>query len=148
VTGELGGSLRGKHFRFTPRLAEGAWLAAQSAVRAMMDVSDGLAKDLRALTPRGAAPALDGEAIPIAAAARQLARESGRTPLAHALGDGEDYELAFVVDADADRAEFARRWRRQFPRTRLSCAGRFVAAGKLPTGAVDLRAHHGYEHLR
>ena len=60
VTGVLGGSLvTGHHFRFTPRLVEGAWLARQADVRAMLDLSDGLAKDLRALTPAGAAPALD-----------------------------------------------------------------------------------------
>src|SRR2546430_3954555 len=58
VTGRLGGSRLGWHYRFSPRLAEGAWLAAQNEVRAMMDLSDGLAKDLYALTPRGAQPGL------------------------------------------------------------------------------------------
>ena len=58
VTGKLGGSLRGHHYKFTPRLAEGAWLAKRPEVCAMMDVSDGLAKDLDALTPDGLAPAV------------------------------------------------------------------------------------------
>ena len=53
VTGALGGSRLGWHYRFQPRLAEGQWLARQPHVRAMMDVSDGVAKDLHALTPRG-----------------------------------------------------------------------------------------------
>src|SRR5687767_7996432 len=41
VTGALGGSVPTQHhFRFTPRLQEGAWLARRPEVRAMMDVSD------------------------------------------------------------------------------------------------------------
>jgi len=75
VTGELGGSLPSRHhYRFTPRLAEGAWLARRAEARAMMDVSDGLAKDLYALTPPGARPALAADAIPISRAARRHAR--------------------------------------------------------------------------
>lgn len=70
VTGALGASLpTGHHFRFAPRLAEGAWLARQPGVRAMMDVSDGLAKDLHALTPPDAEAALDAAALPRRASA-------------------------------------------------------------------------------
>ena len=138
VTGQLGGSLASEHhFRFTPRLAEGAWLARERSVSAMMDVSDGLAKDLRALTPCGAQPALVAGAIP---------RRSGVT-LTAALSDGEDYELVFAVRRATQRAGFERRWRTAFPRTRLSCIGHFVSTGKLPADALDLRRFHGYEHL-
>src|SRR4051812_22903627 len=97
VTGALGGSLLGHHYAFTPRLAEGAWLAGRAEVRAMMDVSDGLAKDLASVTPGGLSPALRPEAIPVSAAAHKRAKHSGRTPLFHALSDGEDYELLVVV---------------------------------------------------
>ena len=139
VTGALGGSLRSRHhYRFTPRLAEGTWLARQSGVHAMMDVSDGLAKDLHVLTPRGAVPALDSTALPCRA---------GCT-LAAALSEGEDYELVFTLAARSDRAVFERAWRRAFPRTRLSRIGRFVRPGALPTGALNLDDYRGYEHLR
>ena len=97
VTGTLGGSLLGHHFNFTPRLTEGAWLAKRKEVCAMMDVSDGLAKDLEALTPAGLAPALWAAAIPISVAARRCARQTMQGPIFHALGDGEDYELLVVV---------------------------------------------------
>jgi thiamine-monophosphate kinase len=147
VTGTLGGSLLAHHWRFLPRLAEGEWLARRGEVRAMMDLSDGLAKDLPALTPPGAEPAIDAKAVPVSAAARALARRSGQTPLAHALCDGEDYELVFAVAGRADREAFERAWRRKFPGIRLSCIGRFVRAGKKPAGAADLAAYHGYEHL-
>lgn len=139
VTGALGGSLRlGHHHRFTPRLAEGAWLAARPELRAMMDVSDGLAKDLHALTPRGAAPALNASALPLRPGADVRA----------ALTDGEDYELVFALAARTDRDAFARAWTRAFPRTRLSCIGRFVPAGALPADALNLDDYRGYEHLR
>jgi thiamine-monophosphate kinase len=149
VTGALGGSLSGKHWRFTPRLAEGAWLAAQPEVRCMTDISDGIAKDLRPLAPPGARPALDANAVPVSPAARRAAARDGRAPLDHALADGEDYELAFAIARRADRDAFARRWKKRFPRLRLSCIGRFVPDRKsLPAGAIDLTRHHGYEHLR
>ena len=49
VTGELGGSLAGKHLEFEPRLAEARWLAEHFPIHAMIDLSDGLAGDLRHL---------------------------------------------------------------------------------------------------
>ncbi|MEJ1971547.1 MAG: thiamine-phosphate kinase [Lacunisphaera sp.] len=86
VTGRLGGSLAGHHYRFTPRLAEGQWLARQKNVAAMMDVSDGIAKDIQALTPNGLVAAVSSASLPISTAARALARRSGRAgvdPRAH-----------------------------------------------------------------
>jgi thiamine-monophosphate kinase len=139
VTGVLGASLpSGHHFRFTPRLAEGAWLARRAEVRAMMDVSDGLAKDLHALTPPRSVAALEPAAIP---------RRPG-TALKNALTDGEDYELVFAVAGRADRDRFERTWRRAFPRTRLTRIGAFVRRGELPAGAITLSRYYGYEHLR
>ncbi|MBI5771252.1 MAG: thiamine-phosphate kinase [Verrucomicrobia bacterium] len=139
VTGRLGGSLPSSHhWKFTPRLAEGAWLARRREVRAMMDVSDGLAKDLHALTPTGATPAISAAALPCRRGADVRA----------ALTDGEDYELVFAVSAGADRDALARAWRRRFPRTRLSGIGRFVQAGRLPAEALNLDDYRGFEHLR
>lgn len=140
VTGELGGSRgSGHHFRFTPRLAEGAWLARRSAVRAMMDVSDGLAKDLGALTPAGATPRLEATALPVRRG----------SDIRGALTDGEDYELLLAVAGQTDLRALQRAWRRRFPRTRLTCIGRFEA-GRAAGGAaaLPLAGYHGYEHFR
>ena len=145
VTGTLGGSILGHHHRFTPRMAEGAWLAARREVRSLMDISDGLAKDLPALTPTAAVPSLCPPAIPISAAARTLARRDGRSALAHALSDGEDFELLFSVAARADRAALETAWLKKF-RTRLTCIGRFTRT--LEAGALPLDEFKGYEHLR
>ncbi|RME93383.1 MAG: thiamine-monophosphate kinase [Verrucomicrobia bacterium] len=49
VTGELGGSLAGRHLDFEPRLVQARWLARHFRPRAMIDLSDGLATDLRHL---------------------------------------------------------------------------------------------------
>jgi thiamine-monophosphate kinase len=96
VTGPLGGSIRGKHLDFTPRVREALALHAAVPLRAMIDISDGLAADVNHLCEESRCGAvLRAESIPIAAEARTL--NDGRSPLDHALGDGEDFELAFAV---------------------------------------------------
>jgi thiamine-monophosphate kinase len=87
VTGPLGNSFgSGKHLRFVPRIAEGKWLRQSGMVHAMMDISDGLATDLRHLmAASGVGAALESAAIP---------REG---TLEQALFDGEDFELLFAV---------------------------------------------------
>jgi thiamine-monophosphate kinase len=102
VTGPLGGSLLGKHLDFTPRIREALALHAAVDLHAMIDISDGLAADVAHLcTESGCGAVLHAEAIPIADAARAMGDE--RTPLYHALGDGEDFELVFTVaPADAE----------------------------------------------
>src|SRR5262245_30004733 len=46
VTGPLGGSILGKHLDFTPRINEALELHRHVDLHAMIDISDGLAKDL------------------------------------------------------------------------------------------------------
>ena len=53
MTGELGGSPAGKHLDFEPRLAEARWLAENFSIHAMIDLSDGLAGDLRHILKAG-----------------------------------------------------------------------------------------------
>jgi thiamine-monophosphate kinase len=138
VTGRLGRSLQtGHHFNFAPRLKEGAWLAQRPEVSAMMDVSDGLAKDLHALTPPGATPAVIAAAVP-----RQK-----NASLRAALTDGEDYELLFVVSAASEQNRFEQHWRRNFPRVLLTPIGRFVSGKVRGKGFVNFTRYHGYEHL-
>ena len=97
VTGPLGGSLLGKHLTFTPRLREGRRLAERGAT-AMIDISDGLGVDLHHLCEEsGVGAVLDEAALPISAAARRSGRRDGRSPLEHALSDGEDYELLYTM---------------------------------------------------
>lgn len=132
VTGQLGGSGAGRHLRFTPRLKEGEWLARKGHVRAMMDLSDGLASDLpRMAAASGLEYLVDVEAVP---------RHRGAS-LEQALGEGEDYEL-LVTLPQVDEAEILRAWRQKFklPLTRI---GRWVSKGK---GRV--LPGRGYDHFQ
>ncbi len=139
VTGRLGGSrISGHHYKFQPRLAEGAWLARRAEVRAMMDVSDGLARDLGALTPAGTTPALDEAALP----------RRGNASVRAALTDGEDYELLFAVSRRGDLPALQRAWRRRFPTTLLTCIGRFLPARGASDAGLPLQDYRGYEHFR
>jgi thiamine-monophosphate kinase len=98
VTGALGGSILGKHLRFTPRLREAGELRRTLTVHSMIDVSDGLATDLSHVCEEsGVGATIDEAGVPIAAAARRLSLRDGESPLHHALSDGEDYELLFTV---------------------------------------------------
>ena len=107
VTGPLGGSIRSRHLTFTPRIALAQRLVEIARIHAMMDISDGLAIDLpRMLAMSGAGAEIDADRIPIHPDAHRLSRADDRTPLHHALCDGEDYELLFTVaPRDAARLE-------------------------------------------
>jgi thiamine-monophosphate kinase len=99
VTGPLGGSIRGHHLDFTPRVREALALHEQVELHAMIDISDGLAADLNHLCEESRCGAvLQAEAIPITDVAQAM--NDGRSPLEHALGDGEDFELIFAVGPD------------------------------------------------
>jgi len=105
VTGPCGGSLLGRHLAVTPRCREALAIAERHAVHAAIDVSDGLSLDLaRMMTASGTAAVIDLAAVPIHPdAVRMAARPGdGRSPLDHALGDGEDFELVLAMpEADA-----------------------------------------------
>jgi thiamine-monophosphate kinase len=118
VTGTLGGSFRGRHLDFVPRVAEGRWLGAHGYARAMMDLSDGLATDL----PRLAAASKCGFEIDFAALPRTRGCDSN-----HALCDGEDYELLLAV-APRLAGRLRRGWKETFPGLRLTEIGRLTEA--------------------
>lgn len=148
ATGRLGGSLLGHHLRFEPRLREGAWLAGRPEVRSMMDLSDGLAKDIHALTPAGCRAAIRAAHVPVSRDATLRAKQTGATALLHALTDGEDYELLFSVDRNSDYEAFEAKWKRRF-KTRLSRLGKFeTRTASKGSDEIDFSRISGYEHLR
>jgi thiamine-monophosphate kinase len=152
VTGDLGGSRSGKHLDFEPRLEEAQWLADHFPIHAMIDLSDGLAGDLRHILRRsGVGAELLERAIPISRAARLQARAESpaKPPLLAALTDGEDFELLFATPGK-QAVPLLDAWKRQFPAVRLSCIGRITSARGLKlrdkTGIRSLKAH-GYVHF-
>ncbi len=101
VTGPLGGSILGKHFDFEPRFDLVQRLRSSIEVHAAMDISDGLSTDLlRMCDASHCGAVLDLDSIPCAEAARQLSSTSGKSPVQHALGDGEDFELLMALAPD------------------------------------------------
>jgi thiamine-monophosphate kinase len=102
VTGPLGGSILGKHLDFMPRVTEALSLQTACRLHAMIDLSDGLSADVDHLcVESGCGAVLFAEAIPIAEAAQNLG--DNRSPLVHALSDGEDFELVFAVSPEDGR---------------------------------------------
>ena len=98
VTGKLGGSILRHQFFFEPRIDEALHLNEHYEVHSAIDISDGLTLDLhRLLTESRLGATIFESAIPIAEDAVKLSQQSGRSPLDHALSDGEDFELLFTV---------------------------------------------------
>jgi len=94
VTGPLGGSILGRHTTFEPRVDLGRLLAQTGKVTAMIDISDGLSRDLAHLCRQSDVGAIvNADAIPIHADAVKLSETDAKSPLDHALNDGEDHEL-------------------------------------------------------
>ncbi len=94
-SGAFGGSSLGRHLRFAPRF-EAARAFVRAGARAMLDVSDGLALDAWRLA-EASRVRLDLERVPVHRSAFRVARAHGRTPVWHALFDGEDYELLALL---------------------------------------------------
>ena len=152
VTGELGGSLAGKHLEFAPRLTEARWLAQHFSIHAMMDLSDGLAGDLRHILKASRVGAeLLTTAIPISRAAKLASRaeSSAKPPLLAALTDGEDFELLFTV-ASKDAVPLMDAWKKEFPKLPLKCIGKIIAHEGVhlrdQRGVRPFTAH-GYQHF-
>lgn len=131
VTGKLGGSLQGKHLDFTPRVEEAEWLARNFKPTAMMDLSDGLAKDLpRLASASHVGYRVDHNALPI----------SQGCTIQQALSDGEDFELLFTVP-QALKSPLVDAWPDQFPFLSLTEIGAIVAHKESDT------LEGGWEHF-
>ncbi|MDQ4128224.1 MAG: thiamine-phosphate kinase [Actinomycetota bacterium] len=124
VTGELGASAAGllaleaggsgrlarRHLRPEPRVEAGR-AAAGLGVGAMMDLSDGLASDLRRMCGlSGVGCLVDLDLLPVSEDTREFVWSLGRDPEELAVTGGEDYELLIsapgpVLDALARNVE-------------------------------------------
>ena len=132
VTGRLGGSLRGRHLKFVPRIPESRWLTENFSIHAMLDLSDGLGADLpRLARASGVGFELDEAALPL---------NPGCTTK-QAISDGEDYELLFAISA-RDRPRVEKSWAKKFPRLPLTRIGRLTSKVKNQT------LSSGYLHFR
>lgn len=153
VTGELGGSLDGKHLDFVPRIKEASWLVEHFDLHAMIDLSDGLAGDIQQICrSSGVGAELWGEYLPVSRAAKLRARkgDTAKPALAAAMTDGEDFELLFCLDP-ADAVPLKDKWREAFPDTPIRCIGKIIEQPEVlfkdQNGIRPLR-WHGYDHFQ
>lgn len=147
TTGKLGGSRSGHHLDFTPRTREGAWLRGRAT--SMIDISDGLSSDLhRICEASGTGALLHKSSIPVSDAG--AAMDDGRSPLEHALNDGEDFELLFTIPC-LDEEIFLNDWNSVFEQ---SCyrIGSMTDTGEIlikdNDGKMTLLKPAGYEHFK
>lgn len=134
VTGRLGGSLAGRHLRFTPRINESRWLTAHFGLHAMMDLSDGLGADLpRLARASGLGFDLNENAIP----------RSRGCSLQQAISDGEDYELLFAV-APSQVSRLQGAWKKNWPRLPLTRIGRLDRKSQI----ANRKSLFGYVHFK
>jgi thiamine-monophosphate kinase len=133
VTGRLGGSSRGRHLGFTPRIEEARWLTKNFSIHAMMDLSDGLGTDLpRLARASGVGFEVDENTLP---------RNRGCT-IEEAINDGEDYELLFSIPPGRSRSLISK-WRKGFPKLLLTRIGRFNQKSEIRN-----RKWKGYVHFK
>jgi thiamine-monophosphate kinase len=132
VTGKLGGSFPKRHLCFVPRLEEGLWLGKHGYATAMMDLSDGLGKDL----PRLAAASKVSFRIHSSALPKNI-----NCTAAQAVNDGEDYELLFTVKPSR-LTKLLHSW--PF-KTKLSCIG-LMTDVRRPSFSDGLK-FQGYDHF-
>ncbi|MFN0125750.1 MAG: thiamine-phosphate kinase, partial [Verrucomicrobiales bacterium] len=133
VTGKLGGSLAsGRHLRFRPRLAEAGWLVRNFRPTALMDLSDGLGRDLpRLAAASGVGWEIDTDLLPL----------HRGCSASHALMDGEDFELLFAMPSRRTTSLEAA-WKQVFPEVPLTRIGTVASRGR---GIPAL--NRGYAHF-
>ncbi len=128
-------SSRAKFARPVPRIHEGVWLAENGAVAAI-DVSDGLAADLRHIAAASRVVLnVDIDRIPLAGGVSSLS----------ALASGEEYEIACTSPTELDLEEFERRF--SIPLTKIGSVTRGDADVVFTQNDSRVEAPIGYLHF-
>ncbi len=125
------------HKHPTPRVAEGIWLGKRADVGAMMDISDGIASDLRHIMARsGVGAEVELNKIPT------------EVEISDALCAGEDYELLFTLRAESDHKAFEQSYYNNFGSLPHQI-GRITTSGSLEWlehGQRVERDYRGFTH--
>ena len=100
---EESGYLLGKHYLPRPRIEQGLRLADCAGVHSMMDISDGIASDLRhILEESGVGAEVDVDLIPLSPQLKSFCGKYSIDIQKLALCGGEDYELLFTIGEDSE----------------------------------------------
>ena len=93
-----------RHYEPLPRVAEGIALRACHGVHSMMDISDGIASDLRHILKASGSTlgaVIDLKSLPLSEELRRVCASRGWDPYELAVSGGEDYELLFTIAPEA-----------------------------------------------
>ncbi|WP_447602272.1 thiamine-phosphate kinase [Nitrospira sp. Nam80] len=140
-----------RHHKPSARIEEGRWLATKRLATAAIDLSDGLAGDLRHLCDESRVGAeVDCAALPISSPCLRFAHVRGLAPADLALAGGEDYELLFTVNS-RNRSRMEREAARLG--YRCTCIGQMKPASfglrmRTVNGSLEPLAPVSYEHFR
>lgn len=140
VTGTLGGSRAGKHCSFEPLIKEGLFL--RNWATAMIDISDGLATDLRHIAEMSHVGAI--------ITAAQIPLSSTVSSFQNALTDGEDFELLFTVPENK-RDKFEAAFRENLS-TQITAIGRLTDKADVieiinDKGNISILNNKGFQHF-
>lgn len=145
------GPLVQRQFYPIPRITEGRLFSNKRMANAMIDLSDGLASDLRHICEESRVGAVvEAECLPLSDALLEYAREVRKDPLKYALTGGEDFELLFTVP-EGKVSHLVRLSRQK--RLRLTKIGKILPRSsgvklKNARGKLAPFPARGYEHFK
>ena len=107
ITGTLGKQVFSNSLLFAPRLYEGETLSRFSGVKAMMDLSDGLAADaLKLVSETDLKAEIDLDLLPVDQLfAKKTLNLNYKDQMQRLVSYGEDFELLFIADKDFNTAK-------------------------------------------
>ncbi|HIS34148.1 MAG TPA: thiamine-phosphate kinase [Candidatus Avirikenella pullistercoris] len=121
--------LTDKHLMPAPCIEKGIWLGTRTEVHAMMDISDGIAKDLRQiLACSNTGARIYTHHLPLSPELQQVCQIENWNPTELALCGGEDYSLLFTV-AEAKYETLQKTYYQKFQEP-LSVIGEITVPGK------------------
>jgi len=111
-----------------PAVNEGIWLANQEGVNAMMDISDGIASDLKhILKASNKSAVIELNKLPLSPQLQAVANKYKLNIIELATSGGEDYKLLLTVDKNK-YSEIAEMFKKQF-KSDLFAIGKIVDKG-------------------
>lgn len=138
------------HLTPAPRVEEGRFLAAGTAVTSCIDLSDGLATDLGHICRlSGVGAVIDEKSLPLSEEFRSQVTEDREQALRLALSGGEDYQLCFTVKPE-QAADLEREYHRSFG-DEIRAVGEIVADPEgvwlAESGGSRARLAPGHDHF-
>jgi thiamine-monophosphate kinase len=140
-----------RHLVPLPRVRLGSRLAEAGIASAMIDLSDGLATDLKRLCEAsGVGAQIELSRLPRSSPLKEVAPSRGLDSFKLALTGGEDYELLFTVPPGNSQALERERKR---PGPRLTTIGTIVPKSEgltvvEPDGQIRRLTEEGFDHFR